>query len=106
MIKAGSVRAEGNVKHFTTLNSGAAADRRYALSGNTGKVAGWNDGSFPVYFAVGDSSVDCTGESSSDGFLAPDDFVPCGVVLDCSEGQYISLYSASDSPTVYLFEVA
>jgi hypothetical protein len=102
-IPHGSVSNLGSMVTVGTLSTGTAAARRTTLGAS--KMALYHDGATDdvVYFELGDSTVDCTDNTDADGLVGPKQTM----FLDSNIGgnTHISFCSASDVPSVYLWEV-
>ena len=106
-------RNTSNTVTMTTMNTGAAAARRFTVTQTTGDIGGcsflhiYNDGDFPVYFEVGAiASVDLTAVGGDD-FIGPDqDAIVDLTRMDASIAETgVSFFCTSDAPTIIISEV-
>jgi len=103
-MRENSTRGEGNYAAMGTLNSGAAAARRYTMTGTSGMVKVRHDGlsNDPIFVGY----EDLTGANYTTAakiFYADGEADVLDVAL--AENGWISLYCATDTPSLLICEV-
>lgn len=98
----GSLLYMGGYQTVTTLNTGAAADRRKALSGSPKRLKLEAEGG-KVFFKTGSSSVDVTATTNAQGYVSS---ATGAEIVDVKNTHtHISFFAANDSVVVHMIEV-